>query len=145
VKKDIRYVPTPPSIVEGILTLARVGPGDVFHDLGCGDGRLVIAAARRGALGTEIDPSLVARCRQGALDAGVEAEFRLGDMFCADLRDATVVTLYLYSTVNLRLRPKLQAELRPGTRLVSHSFAMGDWEPDEVVEVDTKFLHLWIL
>jgi ribosomal protein L11 methylase PrmA len=124
-----------------------VGPGDVFHDLGCGDGRLVIAAARRGAraIGTEIDPSLVARCRQGALDAGIEAEFRLGDMFVADLHDATVVTLYLYSTVNLRLRPKLQAELRPGTRLVSHSFAMGDWEPDEVVEVDTKFLHLWIL
>lgn len=147
VKKDIRYVPTPPAVVEGILTLARVCADDVFHDLGCGDGRLVIAAAHRGAraIGTEIDPSLVARCREGAAQEGVAAEFRLGNMHEADLRDASVVTLYLYSSVNLALRPKLRREMRPGTRLVSHSFTMDDWEPDEVVEVDTKLLHLWIL
>lgn len=146
-KKDIRYVPSPPAVVEGLLGLARVGPGDVLHDLGSGDGRLVIAAALRGAraIGTEIDPRLVERSRAHAAEAGVEAEFRQGNFFDADLSGVTVVTLYLLTHLNMALSTKLRQELRPGSRIVSHSFAMGDWEPDEVIEVETKLLHLWVV
>lgn len=148
-KKDIRYVPTPPAVVAGIMELAGVGVGDVLHDLGSGDGRLVVAAAELGArgIGTDLDPSLVERSRVLALEAGVErqTEFRLGNFFDADVSDATVVTLYLFHNLNRALMPKLQREMRAGSRLISHSFGMGDWKPDREIEVESKILYLWTM
>jgi cyclopropane fatty-acyl-phospholipid synthase-like methyltransferase len=147
VKKDIRYLPSPPTVVEAMLDLAGFGPKDVLYDLGSGDGRLVLAAARRGGrgVGIEIDSSLVTRSRLSAETQGLTglAEFRQESFFAANLGDATVVTAYLFHSVNMALRPKLLAELRPGTRLVSHSFDMEDWEPDRRVTVDAKWLFLW--
>jgi SAM-dependent methyltransferase len=137
-----------------MLRLAQVGAGDVVFDLGSGDGRLVIAAARdfgaRG-VGVEIDAPLVQRSREAALAAGVadRVEFLWQDLFVTDIRPATVVTLYLRDDVNLRLRPKLLAELRPGTRVVSHDFGMGDWRPDhrQRVRVPDRehTVYLWLV
>ncbi len=139
VKKDIRYVASPPAVVQAMLTLANVGPQDVVFDLGCGDGRLVIAAAEWGArgVGVDIDPSLIRRSRENALAAGQQArtEFRTGNFFDSDLQGATVVALYLLHAVNTRLLPKLLRVLRPGTRLVSHSFDMGHWPADRRITV----------
>lgn len=149
VKKDIRYVPSPPVVVEAMLDLSSFGPDDLLFDLGSGDGRLVLAAARRGgrAVGIEIDPSLVARSRASAAADGLcaRAEFRTQSFFETDLREATVVMLYLRDNVNLALRDKLRSELRPGSRLVSHSFAMEDWEPERHITVDAKWLFLWTI
>lgn len=147
------FVATPPDVVERMLTLARVGPSDVVYDLGCGDGRIVIAAARKfGArgVGVDIDPARIAEAQQSARRAGVEhlVTFRLQDALKTDVSEATVVTLYLVSALNVRLRPILTTQLRPGARIVSHNFAMGDWEPD-VVDVFTsadgqsRTLYLW--
>ncbi len=133
--RDAAYVQTPASVVEAMLALADVGPADYVVDLGSGDGRIPIAAARdRGArgLGIERDPALVEQSRLNAARAGVapRVEFRGEDLFAADFSAATVVTLYLLPELNLRLRPRILAELRPGTRIVSHDFDMGDWRPD---------------
>ncbi|MGE3578949.1 MAG: cyclopropane-fatty-acyl-phospholipid synthase family protein, partial [Vicinamibacterales bacterium] len=133
---DIHYVPTPPEVVDAMLALAKVGPGDVVYDLGSGDGRIPIEAARRhGAtgVGIELDPSLVKLAKAGAEAAGVgkRVQFRQADIFKTDLSKASVVTLYLSPTTNLRLRDKLRRELAPGSRVVSHRFDMGDWMPDE--------------
>jgi SAM-dependent methyltransferase len=148
-KKHIRYVPSPPAVVEAMLDLAGFAAGDVLYDLGSGDGRLVLAAARRGGrgVGIEIDPSLIARSRLQVECEGLSArtEFRRQSMFDAHLAEATVVTTYLTHSVNLALRPKLLAELRPGTRLVSHSFDMDDWPPVRHIEVEAKWLFLWIV
>ncbi len=148
-KKDIRYVPTPPEVVTGMLDLAGIGSGDVLHDLGSGDGRLVVAAAERGArgIGTDLDPSLIERSLALAAWAGVTAttDFRVGNFFEADLSDATIVTLYLFHDVNRALIPKLRREMRPGSRLISHSFGMGDWKPDREIEVEAKTLYLWTM
>ena len=138
---DVPYVPTPMEAVDVILGLAAVGPDDVVYDLGSGDGRIPIAAAQRhGArgMGIEIDPALVRRAGENARAAGVADRVRFvrGDLFRADLRPATVVTLYLLSSLNLRLRPLLLEQLRPGTRVVSNSFSMGEWRPDSVVVVE---------
>jgi len=138
---DVPYVPTPMEAVDVILDLAAVGPEDVVYDLGSGDGRIPIAAARlRGArgMGIDIDPALVRRAGENARAAGVSDRVRFvrGDLFQADLRPATVVTLYLLSSLNLRLRPLLLERLRPGTRVVSNSFGMGEWRPDSVVVVE---------
>lgn len=135
-----------------MLRLAVVGPGDVVYDLGSGDGRVVIAAARdfgaRG-VGVEIDPKLVAESTESARRAGVadRVAFRAGDLFQTDLTEATVVTLYLSTELNLRLRPKLLRELRPGARIVSHDFDMGDWAPARTVHVQERGsqLRLWIV
>jgi predicted RNA methylase len=137
---DVSFVPTPPEVVARMLDVARIGRRDVVYDLGCGDGRIVIAAARRrGARGVcvDIDPDRIAESRRNADTAGVthRITFREGDLFDLDLRAATVVMLYLTVPLNERLRPKLFRELRPGTRVVSHRFDMGDWEPDSVVRV----------
>jgi trans-aconitate methyltransferase len=145
---DVRYEPTSPEVVEAMLRLARVGPQDVVYDLGCGDGRIVVAAAQRfGArgVGIDIDPRRVAEAKENVRRAGVEGrvEIRQGDLFEADVRDATAVMLYLWPHVNLKLRPKLLAELRPGTRVVSHSHDMGDWKPDEQLVVRGARLFLW--
>jgi SAM-dependent methyltransferase len=145
---DVRYAPSPPRVVRAMLELAEVKPGDVVYDLGSGDGRIVIAAARdfgaRG-VGVEIDPQLVAVAEAGARRAGVagRVQFRTADLFEADLGEATVVTLFLYPDVNLRLRPKLLAELRPGARVISHWHDMGDWRPDRTLRVDGRPVYLW--
>jgi SAM-dependent methyltransferase len=131
------FVVTPLDVVERMLTLAAVGPQDVVYDLGCGDGRVVIMAAQKfGArgVGIDIDPVLVARANASAREAGVEARasFRVQDAMTVDVSDATVVTLYLLAASNAKLRPILMRELRPGARIVSHNFPIGDWEPDVV-------------
>ena len=146
-KKDIRYVPSPLVVVEGMLDLANVCSDDVFFDLGSGDGRLVLAAARRGsrAVGIDLDPRLVERSRNTAATEGLEdqVEFRVQNFFETALSTASVVALYLRDSVNLALRDKLRSELRPGSRIVSHSFAMEDWTPDRHITVDSKWLFLW--
>ena len=151
---DVPFLVTPPEVVDQMLKLARVGPADVVYDLGAVDGRNCSAAARdfraRG-VGVEIDPKLVAQSREYARRAGVEARatFHEQDLFQADLSAATVVTLYLTREVNLRLRPKLERELAPGTRVVSFNFDMGDWEPASMLRVDingrTTPVYLWIV
>ena len=152
---DVIYLASAGDVVERMLSLARVGKGDVLYDLGCGDGRIVIAAARdRGARGVcnDIDPARIADSRRNAETAGVAARIRLegGDLFELDLAEATVVTLYLSPAINRRLRPKLFRELRPGTRVVSHNFDMGEWLPDSTVSVawpsgTTSAVHLWTI
>lgn len=146
---DVPYVPTPPSVVNAMLDLAKVKKGDLVYDLGCGDGRIVIEAAKRGArgVGIDIDPDRIAEARRNAAEAGVSdrVQFRQQDLFDVDLRDADVVTLYLLQAVNMRLRPKLLEELRPGARVVSHAFDMGDWEPQDVAHVDGSTAYLWII
>lgn len=153
IKKDVPYVPTPQNVVDEMLTLANVTKNDVVYDLGCGDGRLVITAvkkfgAKRG-FGVDIDPQRIAESNANAKSAGVtdRVSFAVQDLFQTDLKEASVVTLYLLPAVNLKLRPKLLSELRPGTRVVSHSFDMGDWKPEKtlVVQPGGQILHLWII
>jgi SAM-dependent methyltransferase len=146
--QDVRYEPTPMPVVRAMLRLADVGPRDVVYDLGSGDGRIPItAAAEFGArgVGIEIDPALVARARANAREAGVEdkVEFRVGDMYASDVRDATVVTLFLHPQPNLKLRPKLRSELKPGSRVVSYIWDMGDWTVEEVRSVNRRRIFLW--
>lgn len=146
----IHYVPTPPEVVDGMLELARVGPGDVVYDLGSGDGRIVTTAATRfgvKGVGLELDHDLNTVAERAARKAGVETlvRFRAEDIFTANLSEATVVTLYLSPTTNLRLREKLRRELRPGTRVVSHRFDMGDWTPEREMVVGKAHLFLWTI
>lgn len=131
-----------------MFELAGVHAGDVLYDLGAGDGRIVIAAARRygiRAVGIEINPRMVEVARANVRRAGVErlVEIRQGDALAADLREASVVTLFLFRELNLKLRPQLQSQLRPGARVVSHRFDMGDWAPDAQVTVHGNPLFLW--
>ncbi|WP_343520288.1 methyltransferase domain-containing protein [Sphingomonas sp.] len=146
---DVPYVPTPPEVVEGMLDMAGLKPGERLIDLGSGDGRIPMAAVRRGAsaLGVEIDSDLVARARAKARFAGLEGRvhFVRDDLFTVSLRDADVVTLYLLPDVNERLKPKLLSEMKPGARVVSHAFDMGDWPPDEHREVSEKHVYLWTI
>ena len=147
---DVPFVPTPSEAVSAMLKLAGVGTDDVVYDLGSGDGRIVIAAARRhGArgVGIDIDPARIAEAERNARAAGVanRTRFVRQDLFEADIGDATVVTLYLLPRLNQRLRPKLLAELRPGTRVVSYGFDMGDWEPERTVEVGSATVFLWLI
>jgi len=151
---EVPDVRTPPEVVVEMLRLARVGSDDVVYDLGSGDGRIVIAAARdfgaRG-VGVELDPGLVAESARNARRArvGERTRFLLQDIFVADISEATVVTLYLSPDVNLRLRPKLLSQLRPGSRIVSHDFPIGDWQPTRVVNFTgperTHVLSLWFV
>ncbi len=157
--EEVPFVTTPDRVTLAMLQLAKVGPQDYVIDLGSGDGRIVILAARRfgaSGLGVEIVPDLVAQSRENARIAGVEARahFREGDLFEADLRPATVITLYLLPDVNLQLRPRLLG-LVPGTRVVSHDWDMGDWKPDKTITLDVpekqvgiekvSRVHLWIV
>lgn len=146
---DVPYEPTPPEVVRAMLQLAAVAPGDTVYDLGCGDGRIVIEAAKLGArgVGVDLDPQRIREARANARAAGVEdkVELRVGDLFAADVRPATVVMLFLWPEVNLRLRPKLLAELRPGARVVSHWHDMGDWKPEKTIQVSGRKVHLWII
>jgi SAM-dependent methyltransferase len=147
--KDVMWVPTPEAAVARLLDMARVGRADYVIDLGSGDGRIAIAAAKlRGAraLGIEYNPELVQVSREAARREGVadRVSFREADLFEVDLSEATVITLYLLTTLNVRLRPRLLA-LKPGTRVASHMFRMGDWEPDEKDRVAGSDVFLWIV
>lgn len=140
---DIHYVPTPQELVDVMLDMARVGKDDVVYDLGSGDGRLIITAAKKygaSGVGIDIDPQRIAESRENAKKSGVEDRLRFleQDLFESDFHEATVVTLYLLSELNLRLRPQLLAQLKPGTRVVSHAFMMGDWQPDEHKTIETN-------
>jgi precorrin-6B methylase 2 len=150
-KRDVPYVPTPQEVVDEMLKMANVGKDDVVYDLGCGDGRLVITAvkkfgAKRG-VGVDIDPRRIRESNENAKAAGVtdRVEFVEQDLFKTDIKEATVVTLYLLPDVNLRLRPKLWSELKPGTRVVSHAFDMGDWPPEKTADVEYKTIYFWTI
>ncbi|CDM65346.1 SAM-dependent methyltransferase [Pyrinomonas methylaliphatogenes] len=147
---DVPYVPTPPEVVDAMLRLAAVTKDDVVYDLGCGDGRIVIAAAKKyGArgVGVDIDPQRIREANENARKEGVADRVRFvqQDLFQTDIHDATVVTLYLLPDVNMRLRPKLWRELRPGARVVSHAFTMGDWEPEKTIDVNGRMIYLWTI
>ena len=149
-QKDVPYVPTPQAVVDKMLELAAVTKDDVVYDLGSGDGRIVITAARKygvRGVGVDIDPERIKEANANAVLAGVtdRVKFFEQDLFKTDLREATVVTLYLLPDVNLRLRPKLWKELKPGTRVVSHAFDMGDWTPQQRVEVEGKTIYYWVV
>jgi SAM-dependent methyltransferase len=140
---DVVYVPTTDAAVDAMLTLAGVKKTDVLYDLGCGDGRIVIAAAKKyGArgVGIDIDPQRIAEARENAKKVGVEhlVRFEENDLFLVDIKEATVVTLFLLPHLNLKLRPKLLADLKPGTPIVSNTFDMGDWKAEKEVAVNTN-------
>jgi len=145
---DVRFVATPPEVVDAMLTAARVTSADIVYDLGSGDGRIVIAAAKKyGArgVGIEINPLLVAESNASARAAGVShlVQFIQGDLFTADFSAATVVTLYLGPSLNERIKPRLLRELRPGTRVVSHVYDMLGWTADQRVDVGGRWVFLW--
>lgn len=151
---DVPYVPTPNSVVQAMLKLANVSNRDVVYDLGSGDGRIPIAAAKIGAsaVGIEINPKLVQQCQENAKKAGVSDRVQClqQDLFQTDLKKATVVTLYLLPEINQKLYPKLLKELKPGTRIISHAFNMGDkWKSDRVVYVQgpthLHILYYWVV
>lgn len=147
-KPDVHYVPTPHRVVDAMLEMAKVKAGDRLYDLGSGDGRIPIAAAKQHgirATGIDIDPARIREANANAQKEGVTklVDFRRADLFKSDFSDASVVTLYLLPSLNERLRPKLLAELKPGTRIISHAFRMGDWEPEQTREVDSSTIYMW--
>jgi SAM-dependent methyltransferase len=146
---DVPYVPTPQNVVEKMLDMANVGPGDYVIDLGSGDGRIVIAAAKRGAFGhgVDIDPVRIKEASENAKKAEVENKvlFVQDNIFSTDFSRASVVTMYLLNSVNLQLRSHLLGRLKPGTRIVSHNFDMGDWKPDNNVREETSNIYFWLI
>ncbi len=147
VRLDVPYVPTPPEVVDRMLELTNVSKDDYVIDLGSGDGRIAIAAAKRGAtaFGVDIDPDRIAEARENAKKAGVEGRvtFEQRNLFQTDISKANVLTMYLLQTVNRQLRPRILDELRPGTRVVSHAFDMGEWEPDQRDTVNGRSVYMW--
>lgn len=147
---DVPYVPTPNEVVEAMLKLGGVKKGDTVIDLGCGDGRIVVLAAEKfGArgIGYDLNPERIKEANENAARAGVKdrVKFIEKNLFEADIKEATVVTLYLLPSVNEKLKPRLLEELKPGTRVVSHSFQMPDWKPDQTVEIAGRKLYLWTI
>jgi SAM-dependent methyltransferase len=147
---DVIYVPTPPEVVDEMLRVAEVKKGDVLYDLGSGDGRIPIAAAKKygiRAVGIDIDAERIWEAQQNARGAGLDGrvEFRREDLFQASFGEATVVTLYLLPQLNVKLRPRLWAELKPGTRVVSHQFDMGDWKPEKTIELSGRTIYFWTI
>ena len=147
---DVPYVPTNEDVVAEMLKTAAVKKGDILYDLGCGDGRIVITAAKEFGIrgvGIDIDPVRIKEARGNAERAGVAGlvKFVEQDLFDARIGDATVVTLYLLPQINLKLRPKLFRELKPGTRIVSHAFDMGDWKPEKQLEVSGETIYYWVI
>lgn len=145
---DVPYVPTPMEVVDVMLDLAKVNRSDVVYDLGCGDGRIVITAAKKyGAtgIGVDLNPERIEEANAYAKKKGVEkkVKFYEGNLFDFDFSKATVLTLYLLPDVNLKLMPKILKEMKPGSRVVSHAFDMGDWKPDNQVSVDGRTVYLW--
>ena len=147
----VPFVATPPDVVSAMLTLANTGPDDIVYDLGSGDGRIPIAAASefnvRRAIGIEVDQSLINEARANATHAGVSSkvEFRREDIYETNFEDATVVTMYLAEDANKVLRPRLEAQLAPGSRIVSHLYRMGDWEPEQTIKVGDRSIFLWTI
>lgn len=153
-KLDVPYVPTPHHVVAKMLEMAKVSRNDIVYDLGSGDGRIVITAAQRygsRGLGYDLDPKRIEEANENARTAGVTDRVRFvqQDLFKADLSQATVVTLYLLPEVNLKLRPKLLKELKPGTRIVSHNYGLGDWDPIKTETLSspkgTHFVFYWVV
>ena len=147
---DVIYVPTPYEVVDAMLKLAGVHKGDVLYDLGSGDGRIPVTAAKKfgiRAVGVDIDPQRIEEAKENAKKNGVArlVEFRNEDLFRTPFGEATVVTLYLLPDLNVKLRPRLLAELKPGTRVVSHQFDMGTWKPDRKVELNGRTIYLWTI
>ena len=147
---DVIYVPTPPEVVDKMLEIAKVGKNDVLYDLGSGDGRIPVTAAKRfgiRAVGIDIDPQRIAEANENASRNGVAklVTFKQEDLFRTRFSDATVVTLYLLPDLNLKLRPRLLAELKPGTRIVSHQFDMGSWQPEQKLELNGRTIYLWTI
>lgn len=147
---DVIFVPTPHEVVDDMLRLANVRKGDILYDLGSGDGRIAIAAAKKygvRAVGIDIDPERIREATENARKAGVTnlVEFRQQDLFKADFREATVITLYLLPDLNVKLRPRLWEELKPGTRIVSHQFDMGTWKPDKRLESNGRVVYFWTI
>ncbi|THC45349.1 cyclopropane-fatty-acyl-phospholipid synthase family protein [Massilia sp. Mn16-1_5] len=149
--RDVPYVPTPQDVVERMLQMAKVGKNDVLFDLGCGDGRIVITAAKQhGARGTgiDLDPERIGEARRNAQQAGVgsRVNFKVADLFDTDVSAASVVTLYLLPNVNTRLRPRLWQQLKVGSRIVSHAFDMGpEWPPEKTDQVDGRTIYYWTI
>jgi hypothetical protein len=146
--KDVIWVPTPQALVERMLDMAKLTSQDIHYDLGSGDGRTVIAAAKRGAraTGVEYNPDMVALSERAATKEGLagKARFIQGDIFQVDFSDATVITLYLLPSLNVKLRPTI-LRMKPGTRVVSHAFTMDDWQPDQTDNVEGRTAYLWIV
>jgi SAM-dependent methyltransferase len=147
---DVPYVPTKQTVVDAMLKLAKVTSNDVVFDLGCGDGRIVITAAKDfGATGTgiDIDPARILEANENAKKANVadKVKFVEADLFKTDFSSASVVTLFLLPSINLKLRPQLLAQLKPGTRIVSHAFDMGDWKPEQTIYVDGATIYYWTI
>jgi SAM-dependent methyltransferase len=147
---DVPYVPTPEDVVAEMLNTAGVKKGDILYDLGCGDGRIVITAAQQFGIrgvGIDIDPVRIKEARLNAEKAGVTGlvKFIEQDLFESKIGEATVVTLYLLPSINLKLRPKLFRELKPGTRIVSHAFDMGDWKPEKQLDVSGETIYYWVV
>src|SRR6266699_953300 len=147
---DVPYVPTQEDVVAEMLKTGGVKKGDILYDLGCGDGRIVITAAKEFGIrgvGIDIDPVRIKEARANAEKAGVtgQVKFIEQDLFDAKIGEATVVTLYLLPQINLKLRPKLFRELKPGTRIVSHAFDMGDWKPEKQLDVSGETIYYWVI
>ncbi|MHC5743956.1 MAG: class I SAM-dependent methyltransferase [Nostoc sp.] len=147
---DVPYVPTPQPVVDAMLQVAKVNKNDVLYDLGSGDGRIVNTAAQKfgtRGIGIDINPERIQEANANAQKAGVtdRVKFVQQDLFTTDFSEATVVTLYLLPEVNAKLRPKLLSELKPGTRIVSHAFDMGDWKPDQTLNVEGKTIYYWVV
>jgi len=147
---DVIFVPTPQDVVDEMLKMAKGRKGDVLYDLGSGDGRIAVTAAKRygvRAVGIDIDPERIREATENARKAGVGnlVQFRREDLFKADFRDATVVTLYLLPDLNVKLRPRLWQELKPGTRVVSHQFDMADWKPEKQLELNGRTIYFWTI
>lgn len=145
---DVIFVPTPYEVVDEMLRLANVKKGDVLYDLGSGDGRIPVTAAKRfgvRAVGIDIDPQRIKEATENAKKNGVSklVTFKQEDLFKTDFKEATVVTLYLLPDLNVKLRPRLLNELKPGTRIVSHQFDMGTWQPEKKVELNGRVVYLW--
>ena len=149
-RPDVIFVPTPEEVVEAMLQVAGVTKNDIVYDLGCGDGRIPVTAAKKyGARGVciDIDPQRIKEANENVAKNGVGDRVRVmnADLFATDLSEATVVTLYLLPSLNVKLMPKLMKELRPGTRIVSHAFDMGDWKPEKEIDVNGRKVYYWTI
>ena len=149
-RPDVIYVPTPEAVVEAMLQVANVGKNDIVYDLGCGDGRIPVTAAKKyGAtgVGIDIDPQRIKEAKENVAknNVGDKVTIVQGDLFEQDLSKATVVTLYLLPSLNVKLMPKLMKELKPGTRVVSHAFDMGDWKPEKELDVEGRKIYFWTI
>jgi SAM-dependent methyltransferase len=149
VRLDVPYVPTAQTTVDEMMKLAGVKPGDYLIDLGCGDGRIVVSAAKLGAtaMGVDINPQRIKESNENAKAAGVadKVKFYEQNLFDTKIADATVMSMYLLPSINLQLRPRLLSELKPGTRIVSHDFDMGDWKPDQFKDLGTDQIFFWLV